>query len=509
MSTASRVIKNTWYLYVKMAITVFVSLSTTRLILASLGTSDFGIFNVVGGAIGMLGFLNSTLANATQRFMSYAEGEGNLENKRKVFNVSVSLHFVIAVATVMLLIGVMPILFDSVLNIECDRGLAAKIVYYSLMVSTFLTIINVPYDAVMNAHENMLYYSIIGVFESLLRLAVAFACVYSSGDKLVIYGVLMACIPFVTLSIMKFYCHRKYDECILKPLRYWDLDLVKSIASFSGWNLLTAISSLFTAQGMGLVLNHFYGTKLNAAQGVANQLNGQLSSFSTTMLKALNPVIVKNAGAKDIGSMNKVTLAGCKFSAMLIMLFAVPFMIEIDYVMKLWLKTVPHWATTFCVLQLVQTIICQMANPAATAVYAQGDIKWYAIFKSVMNLLPLVLTYISFCLGASPIWLYIPMIVFWAIGGDVVIMSYAKKKCGVAIPGYLKSVVMPIIAMGCFMLTFGYIPMLFMPESFIRLIATGIVTSIVLIVTCYLWGLDRSEKLVVTSLFQKLKTMNQ
>lgn len=505
MSTAKRVIKNTGFLYAKMGITVFISLYTTRIILASLGSSDFGIFNVVGGAIGMLGFLNSTLANATQRFMSYAEGEGCIEKKKKVFNVSISLHFIIAGITGLLLLGIMPFLFDSVLNIEPNRIFAAKIVYSSLIISTLLTIINVPYDAVINAHENMLYYSIIGIFESLLRLAIAIACVYSSSDKLIVYGVLMACIPFITLSIMKIYCHKKYEECILQPQKYWDLKLVKTIASFSGWNFLTAISSLFTAQGMGLVLNHFYGTKLNAAQGIANQLNGQLSSFSITMLKALNPVIVKNAGAKDISLMNKITIAGCKFSAMLIMLFAIPFMIEMDYIMNIWLKVVPLWATTFCILQLVQTIICQMANPAATAVYAQGDIKWYAVFKSIMNIMPLILTYISFCYGASPIWLYILMIVFWAIGGDIFIIKYAKKKCGLIISNYLKSVVYPIIIMGSSMLIIGCLPKLLISECFARLIITIFLTSVILIVTCYTWGINNSEKQIVKSAFHKFK----
>lgn len=488
-----------------MGITVFVSLYTTRLILASLGSSDFGIFNVVGGAIGMLGFLNSTLANATQRFMSYAEGEGNIDKKKEIFNVSISLHLIIAGITGLILLSIMPFLFDSVLNIETNRIVAAKIVYSSLIISTLLTIINVPYDAVMNAHENMLYYSIIGVFESFLRLAIAFACVYSSSDKLIIYGVLMACVPFVTLSIMKIYCHKKYEECVLQPRKYWDLKLVKTIASFSGWNFLTAISSLLTAQGIGLVLNHFYGTKLNAAQGVANQLNGQLSSFSITMLKALNPVIVKNAGAKDVESMNSITLAGCKFSAMLIMFFAIPFMIEMNYIMSIWLKSVPQWATTFCVLQLVQTIICQLANPAATAVYAQGDIKWYAIFKSIMNIMPLLLTYISFCLEASPVWLYIPMIAFWAIGGDFIIVTYAKKKCGLMVSEYLKNVAIPITIIGISMLMIGYLPKIFISESFVRLVITSGLTSSVLFFTCYMWGLKKSEKEIVKSALKKLK----
>ena len=504
MSTSTRVIKNTGFLYVKMGITMFVSLYTTRLILASLGASDFGIFNVVGGAIGLLGFLNSTLANATQRFMSYAEGEGVLENKKKIFNISISLHIIIAIATAILLFGVMYPLFNGVLNIPTERLFAAKIIYLSLIFSTLLTIVNVPYDAVMNAHENMLYYSIIGVFESLLRLGVAFACVYTSSDKLILYGVLMAIIPLITLSIMKVYCHRKYEECVLAPFKYWETVTVKKIASFSGWNFLTAISSLFSAQGLGLVLNHFFGTRLNAAQGIANQLNGQLSAFSVTMLKALNPVIVKNAGAGNIDAMNRTTMAGCKFSALLIMLFSVPFMFEMPYILSLWLKNVPEWTVTFCILQLVQTIICQMANPAATAVYAQGDIKGYAIYKSIMNILPLFLSFISFEFGASPIWLYIPMIVVWAIGGDIVIVRYAQKKCALKIADYLTTVCKPVASVCCCMVLFGMAVCLFLETGMLRLVLTFVLTTMGLLVGMYFFGMNNTEKQILLDIKKHL-----
>ncbi len=268
-----------------MGITVFISLYTTRLILESLGASDFGVFNIIGGAIVMLGFLNSTLANATQRFMSYAEGEGNLLKKKKVFNVSIVLHAGVALATGIILLIAMYPFFHGVLNIPSERVFAAKIIYLCTLLSTLLTIVNVPYDAIMNAHENMLYYSLVGIFESLLKLLVAFACVYTSSDKLILYGILMALIPFITLSIMKIYCHRKYEECVFGLHRYWDVSLVKQITSFFSWNFLTAISSLASFYGTGLVLNHFFGTVLNAAQGIANQVNGQLSNFSLNLMK--------------------------------------------------------------------------------------------------------------------------------------------------------------------------------------------------------------------------------
>ena len=509
MSTSSRVIKNTAYLYIKMGITIFISLYSTRLILASLGASDFGIFNVVGGAIAMLGFLNSTLAHATQRFMSYAEGEGKMEKKRTIFNVSVVLHVIIAIVTVLLLLAAMYPLFNGVFNIESDRISAARIVYFCLIFSTVLTIINVPYDAVMNAHENMLYYSIIGIFESLLKLSVAFVCVYTNKDKLVVYGILMACIPLITLTIMKVYCHRHYEECVIAPRRYWDGNMVKQISGFFGWNFLTAISSLFSAQGIGIVLNHFFGTVLNAAQGIAHQVNGALSNFSVNMMKALNPVIVKNAGAKNLDAMNRATLVGCKFSALLTMFFAIPLSLEVKYVLNLWLKEVPAWATTFVVLQLVQSIITQMASSAATSVYGKGDIKHYAIWKSVTNTMPLFLSWLAFRLGGGPLWLYIPMIVVWAIGGDVIIIHFAKIKCGLNVSCYLRQVILPLLGSTLLMLICGALSVVLLDEGFVRLLVTCMATSIGMLIAAWLFAITKEEKTLLLGFVRGLIKRNK
>ena len=509
MSTATRIMKNSGFLYIRMGINLFISLYTTRLVLASLGASDFGIFNIVGGAIAMLGFLNSTLVNATQRFTSYSLGAGDIEESKKIFNISIVLHLVIGLVTVLLLFGVMYPLFHGILNIAPERIGAAKVVYYSLIASTFLTIINVPYDAVMNAHENMLYYSVLGVFEALLKLGIAFCCVYTSKDKLIMYGILMAMIPLVTLSIMKFYCHRHYEECIIAPRRYWDASKVKGILSFSGWNFLTAISSLFSAQGIGIVLNHFFGTVLNAAQGIAQQLNGYMSSFSANMMKALNPVIVKKAGSNELESMNRFTVSGCKFSALLIMFFSIPCMIEMPYVLHIWLKDVPEWTVLFCILQLVQTIIVQTAGSAATAVYAQGQIKWYAIWKSVMNAAPVLLTYISFKNGGGPVWLYLPMIVVWGLGGNVVIVAYAHKLCGLSLRDYFRGCVLPLVGIAVCMLLAGWLPSLLMGESFARLVLCAVLTSVAMLASLWFFGMDVREREALMEPLNKLIHRNK
>ncbi len=494
MSTSSRIVKNTGFLYLKMGITVFFSLWATRIVLESLGAVDFGIFNIIGGSIAMLGFLNSTLANATQRFMSYSLGEGILENQKQIFNISLILHVIIAIVTALMLLSITDLLFSYWLNIPADRVMPAKIIYLALIISTVLTIINVPYDAMMNAHENMKYYSYISILDVSLRLSIAYIVAYTDTDRLVLYGCLMAAIPLITLSITRFYCHRHYQECIFAPRKYWSVQKIKEIACFSGWNFLTAISSLLTFQGIGLVLNHFYGSALNAAQGIANQLNGYMSSFSINLMKAVNPVIVKKAGSKDLDSMNSVTLSGAKLSTLLMMFFSIPCIVEIDYVLKLWLKEVPDWTASFCIMIIITSIIVEIASPFSTAVYAQGKIKCYAIYKSIANILPLICTWVAFRLGGSPYWLYIPMIAIWAVGGNYVIIHYSVMNCGLKLKSFNRDVLLPVAGIAVVMFTAGYLTHLIPVPAFIRLCLCCVSTTAALFASTWMFGLTSSEK---------------
>lgn len=494
MSTSSRIVKNTGFLYLKMGITVIFSLWTTRIVLSSLGETDFGIFNIIGGSIAMMGFLNSTLANATQRFMSYSLGEGILENQKQVFNISLVLHVAIAVATSLLLLAIMNPMFSYWLSIPPDRILSAKIIYYALIASTVLTIINVPYDAMLNAHENMKYYSYISILDASLRLGIAWLVVFADTDRLILYGSMMAAIPLITLTITKFYCHRHYRECVIAPKRYWSVRKIKEIATFSGWNFLTAVSSLLTFQGIGLVLNHFFGSVLNAAQGVANQLNGYMSSFSLNLMKAVNPVIVKKAGSQNRESMNAISMSSAKLSTLLIMLFAIPCMVEIDYILELWLKVVPQWTAPFCVMIITTTIITETTAPLSTAIYADGNIKNYAIYKSIANILPLVCTWMAFELGGNPYWLYIPMITIWAVGGNVVIMYYSARDCGLDIKAFIRIVLIPVMLVAAMTLTAGFIPRLITTGGFVRLCICIAATTATLLWSTWQFGLAPNER---------------
>lgn len=493
-STANRVVKNTGFLYAKMSITMFISLYTTRLILNSLGASDFGIFNIVGGAISMLSFLNATMSSATQRFMSYSEGEGNKEKQKSIFNISLILHFVTSIIAGIILLIAGILFFNGLLDIPSTRIWAAQVVYASLIISTMFTVMTVPYEAIMNAHENMKYYAIVGVFESLLKLFVALACVYTVYDKLIVYGILMACIPLITLTIMRVYCHKHYSECTISPRKYWDKTIIKDMASFAGWNFMGSASSLIGNYGIGIVLNYFHGVTLNAAQGIANQLNGQFMAFSTNMLKALNPVIAKTEGAGNRHKMIQASSTGCKFSFYMLAFFAVPAIIEMPYLLKLWLKNVPEWAVVFTRLQLIRTLIEQSTIVFGSSLSAQGKIAQLNIINMIINFSPILLISQLFSMGYSPIMMYVVNISIFGIAAAGVKVFYMNKNCGMKYSFFFRTVLFPISFVFSIQLFISYIPTFYIKESFIRLLIICVISSTSFLVLFWSLGITSQEK---------------
>jgi O-antigen/teichoic acid export membrane protein len=504
-SVANRVIKNTGFLYAKMGITMFISLYTTRLILNSLGASDFGIFNIVGGAIAMLGFLNAAMAGATQRFMSYSEGEGDKEKQKSIFNVSFILHLGISfvVGIVLLIAGFF--FFNGILNIPPDRVFAAKIVYGSLIVSTMFTVMTVPYDAAMNAHENMKYYAIVGIFESFLKLAVAFACVYTSSDKLIVYGSLMACIPLITLSIMRIYCHKHYEECIIAPRKYWKKDLMKEMTSFAGWNLFQTAVSMITNNGVGIVMNMFFGTVINAAQGIANQICGQLMTLTNNMAKAVNPVITKTEGQKDHNKVLSFASTSSKAAFFITALFSIPAIITMPQLLKVWLKNVPDYAVFFAQCQLIISLCEQLTSGFNVAINASGKIKGISIFKSLVKFSFLPIAYILFKLQISIIIVYcIFVIIQGLINGLFVSIYFLNKTFHYSFSRYLRVTFLPLITTAFVVLIIGILLSNIFDGWYLLFTVFGccILCNIVLF---YFISLNKEEKVVVANLTLKIR----
>lgn len=505
MQQVNRVAKNTLILYIQMAITVVLSLYTTRLVLAALGTQDFGLFNVVGGAIAMLMFLSAAMTSASQRFMSFSSGEGNILKQRQIFNISLKMHLLIACIIVVLLELLGYFLFEGILNIAPNRIETAKFIYQCLIVSTFFTVLAVPYDAVVNAHENMLFVAILRIIEVLLKFAIAIFISYVTLDKLYIYGLLMASVPVVLFFIRQLYGHIKYKEVVINFKKYQQKALFKEMFGFASWSFLGSSSSMIANYGQGIVVNMFYGTTVNAAQGISSQVSGQLGTFANVMLKALNPVLAKSEGAGDRSLMRKASLIGSKLSFFLLVVFYVPVMIEMPYVFGVWLKEVPEYAIVFCRLLLIRNLIEQLFTTLNSSISAVGDIKQFQKITSGLNFLPLVVTYLVFLYGADPYMMYVIFIIYAILKGAV-ILYYAKIKCGFSVSDFLKNILFRCFIVLIITSLFGFLPALWMiDDGFYRFFVVSIFSVVAFLSSSLLVGFEKNERNMIYRIITSIK----
>ena len=501
MSTAVRVIKNTGWLYAKMGITSILSLVTTRLILNSLGQADFGIYNVVGGAIAMLGFINAAMASTTQRFLNYSEGEKNPEKQKSIFNVSIILHLGIAVLMIIVLNLAKILFFGGVLDIPVERLRAAKAVYHCLVFSTAITIMTAPFDAVITSHENMKYYAIIGVIESVLKLSVALICVYTNTDKLIVYAVLMAAIPLMSLIIMLGYCFKHYSECVFSPRRFFSKVSLKEMGGFAGCSIAMTMTSMVTQYGFGVVLNSFFGVLLNAAHGVASQLSGMLQTVSSLAQKAYNPVLVKREGSRDREGAIYVSFLGCRVSFFLFGSVSIPAILFMPVLLKIWLKTVPEWAVVFARLQLLRILLDQLYSGLNSAILASGKVKGYAMFMSVSYILPLLILPVLFKYGFAPYIMYVVWIFFWTIVGGLINVRFMSKNMNVPAKEYFLSVLFPSLSVSCISLLPFVLSIIFRAPFVVRNLLMTVQLPLFLSLGC-MYILKKEERTKILSLIR-------
>ena len=499
MEAASRVAKNTGILYARMAITMFISLYATRLVLAALGVADFGLFNVVGGVIAMLGFLNSSMAAATQRFMSFAQGAGDLEKVKRIFNMSTLLHWGIAIVILLLLEIAGYFFFNGVLNIAPERLGVAKIIYQFMVLSTLFTVISVPYEAVITSHENMMVYAILGIIEAVLKLGIALYITYTSQDHLVAYGFLMAALSIFLLVLRRIYCHRYYAECVLQLRYYYDKPLFKEMSGFAGFSLLGASSSMIAFYGQSLLINMFFTTTVNAAQAIAVQLSGMLGVFSLTITQVLNPLINKSEGAGDRAKMIKATLFGTKISFFLLSFIYVPFIIEMPILLRLWIKNVPDFSIIFCRLLLINNLMVVLTVNLHNANIAVGNIKKLQQIKSILNISPIILSYFFFKFGFVPYYLYISVIIFTVLHFFNTVV-FSKINFELSVPYFLKEIVLKCLIVLFFSVTFSIIPLFLFNDEVIKLITVFVFGVFSFLCSTWFFGLSYEEKNLIVNL---------
>ena len=500
--TATKVIFNTVVLYSKIVITMLISLMTVPMVLKALGDSDYGLYNLIAGVISMLSFLNASMTIATQRYLSVAIGQNNTEKLNEIFNNSIVLHIIIGIAIVLLFEIAAVFIFDGFLNISPNRISTAKIVYQFLVISTFFTILTVPYNAIMNAKEDMLAFSVIGIFDSISRLAIALAILYYGGDRLFLYSLLLASLTVFITLVSRIYVRKRYKEFIFSPQRYVNRPTLKEMFGFAGWNTLGSVAMIGRNQGIAILLNIYFGTLANTAYGIANQLNGVLSYFSSTFQKALNPQLMQSHGMNDQLRLIRISCWSTKYSVMILSLFAFPLILEMPYILKLWLREIPMYTVKFCQMIVLLSVVYQYSTGLMSAIQAVGKIKVYFIIMSILIILNLPLSYCILRAGKPPYYCLIVMIVIECISLCVrMFMAYRLMKFPV--PFYINKVVIPTITSIIVSFTLGYIVHVLFDESFIRLILSCLTYCLSYTICSWRWTIDEDHKSQVKSIAYK------
>ena len=500
-----RIAQNTLVLYIRMLFVMGVSLYTSRVVLAELGVVDYGIYNVVGSVVTVFTFISQALGNATNRFIVFSIGKDSTGRTQQVFNTCYRVHLVIAFCVILLLETVGLWFLNGRLNIPEERYPAALWTFHFSVLVCFLTIIRIPYNAEIIAHENMRVFAIISIAETLLKLVVAISLAYSSIDKLILYAFLFFVVQLMAYLSYHIYCQNHYVESKLSWEINNDKRLYKDVGKFAGWSMLGNIVWLGYTQGVNLMLNMFFGPVVNAARGITTQVEAAVSSFVSSFQTALNPQITKSYAQHDITRMHSLIVYSSKFSFYLYLLIAVPLFFQVDNILGVWLVKTPDHATNFIRLTLVLLLLTPIANPLGISNDATGNIKKFQITCSLINLQIIIFSFIYLRLGYGPEIVYFVQIVVWTIQ-TIAKFLLVRKQIGLSFRYYYHFVIIPVFMVSVASVVVSYLLEQLFSNSIIQIVLFMTISFFSVLAVEYFIGLTVSEREIVNSTVrQKLK----
>ena len=495
-----RIIQNTLFLYIRMFITMCISFFTTRIVLEKLGVSDYGIYNIVGGFISMFTLLNSILQTGTRRFLALNLGKGEKVLIKNTFSTAFVIHLLIAFAVLFLAETFGLWFLNNNLNIAANRLEAANWVYQLSLVSVLLSITQTPYTAAVTAHEKFNIYAYLSIFDVIAKLIIIYLLVFISGDKLIIYAFLQLATNIINIALYRFYCIRNFDEC--KFSLKIEPSIFKSMLHFSGWSTIGHFSAIFNSQGTSILLNIFFTTTINAARGLANTVIFTIGQFVDGFITASVPQLVKYYGAGEKEKFKDLIFNISQYTLFLLSIITVPVLIEIDFVLKLWLTEVPEYTGTFIKISIIISIISYSNKMIDQGIIAIGKMKQLSLWTSSIYLLDFPLTYLVLKLGCSPSSAYLISIIPVFVGFYInlyILSRYAQfpaKEYFFSI--FFKNLIL-IILSAIIPLT---IHIFITDNAFLRFFSVCLSSLICSISIIYRWGLGNTTKQMVN---QKIK----
>lgn len=500
VSSNKRIAKNTLMLYLRMLLTMIVGFYTSRIVLQALGINDYGIFNLVGGVVVLINVLTSSLSSTTSRFLSFEMGVADKERLRETFSVAFMIHALFAL--LVLILGETAGLWfvNNQLVIETNRILAANCAYQAALLSTVLGIIQIPYLSNIIAHEKMGTFSYIEILSTSLKLIIALIVLHTDFDNLILYSCLYAALSISIMFVYRTYCVYKFQESHLKWK--WNKALAMKMLSFSGWSLYANANDTICKQSINIILNRFFGTAINAAAGLALQVQAILYGFIGNISMAFNPQIVKEYAMGNYKRVNDLICMGAKLSSTLTLIVSVPVIVNMKFLMELWLVEVPDNVVPICQILLIYNFINSFNPMMVFAINATGKVKWMCGFSGTLSLCNIIAGYVILCFtkSAPSVFVIFPgstllICLFNIFLANRLITSFNIRE-------FSLHTLLPSVCIGFLSIFVCELLKMVIYNVFLSLIATVIISVLVIVVSAYVFVLDSHSRNYIKSQFQ-------
>lgn len=492
MSDNTRIAKNTFYLFFRMLVTMGVSLYTSRLVLEALGVENYGIYNVVGGLVAFISYINWGMSSASVRFITFSLGDKENGRPNEVFNNSFGVHLLISAIIILLGETVGIWFFFNELNIPPDSYSGAFVAYQCSIAMTVISILTIPFNSLITAHEHMGVFAALTFVDVALKLGICYILGASSSDRLIAYSLLLLGTQVIYTIFNVVYCRIRFPESKI-TFRFKKKGM-KQMGSFAGWSMVGCTASVAQGQGLNLLLNIYGGPLLNAARGLAVQVQSAVTTFVGSFQGAITPQIIKNYAAKDLTRMHTLIGYSSKYSYFLLFTITLPLLLNLHTVLGLWLKEVPADTQLFLTLIMILALVNVLSNPLMKSADATGKIKRYHLIVGGSMILVLPVAWLGLRLGLPPYSVFVVQIIFGAIG--LWLRLYVLKDLiSISVSSYCKAVVWPVVKVSVIAVALSLATTLLFPEEgLLRFAATGCASVAISIATIWTIGLDASER---------------
>ena len=492
--------KNTLMLYIRMGLIMLISLYTSRVILDALGQTDFGIYNSVGGIVLMFSFLSWTLSTSCQRFFMVELGKGDAGQLRRVFSMCLAIFLIFSLAVVLITEPLGLWFLENKMKLE-GRIVAARWVYHCSLLSFAALGVSLPFQAMIIAREKMDVFAWISIIEAVGALGIALLIRCSGVDRLILYSILMLAMQVVVALLYAAYCLSKFGEC--RPVRAWDKGKFREIFAFTGWNLIGSCATVFKVHGSNLLLNMFYGPAVNAARGMSMKVYNVLGQLRENFMTASKPQLMMSHSAGQTEDMKKLVYQTGKFSNYLLMLPAVPFMLEMPFILGVWLKEVPQFTALFATILLVNALIEGLDTSVCIVIQANGDMKNYQLTIGVLQLCFLPVAYLLLKFGSFPPQMIFILLTLFSAAAMFVRLFFAKTLVGLRPADFFAKIALPVLATSALAFLAGWLIRGTMEQGWLRFLLVGATCVLVQGLSIWTIGLTKGERTTLTRRFKE------